>query len=383
MKKLLVIICAFFSFCLVVYAEEDLAVGAKSAILMDYSGGEVLYEKNINEKLAPASMTKVMSMLLIMEAIDNGNLSLDDDVTISKEAADMGGSQVYLEEGEVYKVHELLKGIAIASGNDAVVAMAEKVAGSVSSFVDLMNEKARSLGLENTNFVNPHGLDVDNHYTTAYDMALIAKELLHHEKILEYTSIYEDYLKRNNGSETWMVNTNKLVRFYNGVDGLKTGFTENAKYCLTATALRNDLRLISVVMGEESSTSRSEDTVRLLNYGYNTFKNQIIFNKNMVVDKVLVEGGKKDYVEVVLLDDVTKLLKINEEKQNYSLSVLVDSIKAPVKVGDKVGNADIIDEDGNIVLSVPLSVKESVEKANFWDYFKRNLKVSVSGKLSI
>ena len=239
MKKIICLLFLLFIGILNVNAEEvsnDFAPNSKSAILIDANTGTILYEKNIHEKLAPASMTKVMSMLLIMEAIDNGSLSFEDDVLISENAASMGGSQVYLQAGETYQVKELLKGIAVASGNDAVVAMAEKIAGSVADFVNMMNSKAKELGANDTNFVNPHGLDAENHYTTAYDMSLMAKELLKHPKILEFTSIYEDYLQKKDGSSIWLVNTNKLVRFYDGVDGLKTGFTTTAGYCLTATA---------------------------------------------------------------------------------------------------------------------------------------------------
>lgn len=211
MKKCLLIIMAFCLFVGNVKAEEDYAPGAKSAILIDSATGKVLYEKNADEMLAPASMTKLGSMLIIMEAIDNGSLSLDDEVTISEEAANMGGSQVFLEAGEVYKVHDLLKGVAIASGNDAVVALAEKVAGSQNEFVTMMNERFKEIGAKNTNFGNAHGLDAEGHYSTARDMSIIARELLKHEKILEYTSIYEEYLEKNDGTKTWLVNTNKVV----------------------------------------------------------------------------------------------------------------------------------------------------------------------------
>ena len=223
---------------------EDLSPNSESAILLEVSTGKVIYEKNSNAKLEPASMTKVMSMLLIMEAIDDHKLSLDDDVVISNNASSMGGSQIFLQTGEKYKVRELLKGIAIASGNDAVVAMAEKVSGSVSAFVEAMNNKAKALGLTNTHFDNPHGLHSENHYTTARDMSVMARELLKHETILEFTSIYEDYLKKPDGSSVWLVNTNKLVRFYEGVDGLKTGFTSEAGYCITTTAKRNNAFIV-------------------------------------------------------------------------------------------------------------------------------------------
>lgn len=210
MKKILILL-TLFMFTSIVYAEEDLAPNAKSAILVDNLSGKVLFEKNADEKLAPASMTKLGSMLLIMEVIDNGTIKLEDKVTISKEAANMGGSQVFLQEGEVYSVHDLLKGIAIASGNDAVVAMAEKVAGSQSAFVEMLNKRFKELGAVNTHFVNAHGLDTEGHYSTARDMSIIARELLKHPKILEYTSIYEEYLEKNDGSRIWLVNTNKVV----------------------------------------------------------------------------------------------------------------------------------------------------------------------------
>lgn len=382
MKKLLVIFCVFFSLITLVKA-EDLTLNALSAILIDSSSGEVLYEKNADEKLAPASMTKIMTMLLIMEAIDNGNITFDDEVTITKEAASMGGSQVFLQEGEVYKVSELLKGIAVASGNDAAVAMAERIGGSVEGFVNMMNEKAKALNLSNTNFVNPHGLDVENHYSSARDMAIMAKELLKHEKILEYSSIYEEYLTKNDGSKTWLVNTNKLIKFYNGADGLKTGFTKSAGYCLTATAKKNDLRLISVVMKEDSTNARTEDTVKMLNYGFNTYKLNVIKDSNEILGRIKVVGGKKDYAEIVLKNPATKLLKISEQSQDYTFNILIDEVKAPIKKGDVIGTAQILDTDGNVVTNVDLTVKEDILKANFWDYIKRNLKISLSGKIVV
>ena len=380
MKKLLLIIMAFCFTIVNVYAAEDYAMGAKSAILIDSASGKVLFEKNADEKLAPASMTKLGSMLMIMEAIDNGNLKLDDKVTISEEAANMGGSQVFLEAGEVYTVHDLLKGVAIASGNDAVVALAEKVAGSQGEFVKMMNKRFKEIGAKNTNFVNAHGLDAEGHYSTARDMSIIAQELLKHEKILEYTSIYEEYLEKNDGTKTWLVNTNKLVRFYNGVDGLKTGYTTTAGYCLTATAKKDNFRLISVVMGEETSENRSSDTVKLLNYGFNTYKINTIKTQDEILGKVRVEGGKNDYANIVLLEDATELLKNTDEVNEYKFNLKVNKIKAPVKHGDIVGSAEVIDQDGNIIDEVNVTVKEDVKKANLLDYLLRNLKIIGAGK---
>lgn len=380
MKKILLIIMSFFVLNLSVLAEEDFAPSAKSAILVDNLSGKVLYEKNADEKLAPASMTKLASMLIVMEAIDNGNLKLEDKVTISEEAANMGGSQVFLQAGEVYTVHDLLKSVAIASGNDAVVALSEKVGGSVSGFVDMINNRLKELGATNTNFVNPHGLDAEGHYSTARDMSIIARELLRHEKILEYTSIYEEYLEKNDGSRIWLVNTNRLVRFYDGVDGLKTGFTKSAGYCLTATAKKNNFRLISVVMGEDTTENRSSDTVKMLNYGFNTFKINIIKKKGESLGKVRVEKGKQDFSNIVLLNDATEILKNTDPVSEYKFNLKVDKIKAPLKIGDIVGSAEIIDNDGNIVDEVDVTIDKEIKKANILDYMLKNLRTIGAGK---
>ena len=380
MKKILLIIMSFFVLNLRVLAEEDFAPSAKSAILVDNLSGKVLYEKNADEKLAPASMTKLASMLIVMEAIDNGNLKLEDKVTISEEAANMGGSQVFLQAGEVYTVHDLLKSVAIVSGNDAVVALAEKVGGSVSGFVDMINKRLKELGATNTNFVNPHGLDAEGHYSTARDMSIIARELLRHEKILEYTSIYEEYLEKNDGSRIWLVNTNRLVRFYDGVDGLKTGFTKTAGYCLTATAKKNNFRLISVVMGEDTTENRSSDTVKMLNYGFNTFKINIIKKKGESLGKVRVEKGKQDFANIVLLNDATEILKNTDPVSEYKFNLKVDKIKAPLKIGDIVGSAEIIDNDGNIVDEVDVTIDKEIKKANILDYMLKNLRTIGAGK---
>ena len=384
MKKILCFLFLFFVGAMIVSAEEtvsDLAPNSKSAILLDATTGTILYKKNENERLAPASMTKVMSMLLIMEAIDGGSLSLEDEVVISENAASMGGSQVYLQAGEVYQVKELLKGIAVASGNDAVVAMAEKVSGTVDDFVQRMNERAKELGAMDTNFVNPHGLDAENHHTTAYDMALFAKELLKHPTILQYTSIYEDYLQKKDGSSIWLVNTNKLVRFYDGVDGLKTGFTTTAGYCLTATAKKNNLRLISVVMGAETSDKRSSDTTSLLNYGFNTYKTHVVLTSNDSLGIKRVENGVLEKVDIVLTNDYVKLLKQTDAKPNVSFNVQVDSLIAPLKKGDVVGKAQVVDEHGTVIDTLDVTVKEDIAKANWWELFLKNFKHLTAGQI--
>lgn len=382
MKKFIIIllICAFFVPINIVRAEDSLNLDSASAILIDAASGKVLYEKNVDEKLPMASMTKIMSMLLIMENINNGNLKYDDKVIISKNASGMGGSQVFLQEGEEYKVEDLLKCIAVSSANDAVVAMAEKISGSVDAFVNLMNEKAKELGLTNTNFANPHGLDNENHYSTAKDMSRLAQELLKYEDILKFTSIYEDYLTKPDGSQVWLVNTNRLVRFYEGVDGLKTGYTTDAGYCLTATAKKNDLRLISVVMKASSADARSKDTATLLSYGFNSYKNVVIYSKDNPLGEVDVINGKVDKVKVYLKEDASELIGVTEKKKEYSFNIEVKSVKAPLKKGDIVGKAEMIDNNGNIVREVDIVVKEDLIKANFWNYLKKNMKIITAGK---
>lgn len=379
MKKIILVILLMFSFLLPVNAAE-MEISAKSAILIDQNTGKVLYKKNENEKLAMASMTKIMSLLLIMEKIDEGVIKYDDIVEISQEASSMGGSQIFLNSGDKYKVKDLLKGVAMASANDAVVALAEKTYGSKESFIEAMNKKAEELNLKNTHFVNVHGLDDENHYSSSYDMAIMAKELLKHEKILDYTKVYEEYLQKPDGSQIWLVNTNKLVRFYDGVDGLKTGYTAKAGYCLTATAKKNNLRLISVVMGEESIEKRSQDTVKLLNYGFNTYKVNLIKDKKETLGKVKVEKGKIEYVDVVLVNDAIELLNVNDKVSKYNFKINIEKIVAPVKKGNVIGKVQILNEEGKIINEVDITVKEDVQKANIWDLFLRNLRYNLVWK---
>lgn len=381
MKKILLIFIAFIFFISNVHA-ENITKYSQSAVLMEKSTGKILYELDSTKENPPASMTKIMSMILIMDQIKMGKLAFNDKVVISENASSMGGSQVYLNTNETYKVEELLKSVAIASANDAVVALAEKTYGSVEKFVEKMNLKCKEIGCKNTNFVNPHGLDAKGHYSSSYDMALMARYLItNHEDILKFTSIYEDYLHRPDGSQTWLVNTNKLVRFYDNVDGLKTGFTEGAGYCLTATAKRGEMRLISVVMGVDTIDNRTSDTVKLLNYGFNTYKLETIYKKGKVIDKVKVEKGKKDFVEIVLMNDATELLSNEENKKNYMINIELKKLVAPIKKGKVVGEAEIIDNEGNIIDIEQITVKEDVEKANYFDYFKRNIKELFSGKI--
>ncbi len=383
MKKILILLLLFISIPLVKAEEtEDLAPNAKSAIMIEASTGEILFQKNKDEKLAPASMTKMMSMLLIMEEIENGNLKWNEMITTSEKASSMGGSQIFLKVGEKMTVEDLLKGVAIASGNDAVVALAERVSGSEEQFVKRMNTRAKDLGLKNTNFINATGLTADNHYSSAYDMSLIAKELVKHEKILEFTSTYEDYLRKDTKSPFWLVNTNRLVRFKEGVDGLKTGFTDEAGYCLTATMKKDNMRLITVVMKEENTSKRSADTTKMLDYGFNIYMVQTILDEKTTIEKKKVELGKTLTTEIVPKENITILNKKSDDQKNITYKTNINKIIAPVKKGDKVGTIDII-EDNNIISTIDATVKEDISKANFLTIYLRNLKEIISGNGSI
>ncbi len=381
MKRFLYIILIMFVFCSynVVKAEElDLAETAVSAIVIEPTTGEIIFEKNSHQKLHPASMTKMMSMLLIVENIEKGVVSWDDIVTVSPNASGMGGSQILLETGEQMSVRDLFKGIAIASGNDAVVAMAEKIAGTEGMFVSMMNERAKQLGLTDTNFKNPHGLDAAEHYSSAYDMALIAKELVKHPEVLEYTSIYEDYLRQGTDRKIWLVNTNKLVRFYPGVDGLKTGYTKEAGYCLTATAKKGDSRFIAVVMGEPDSKVRNAEITEMLDYAFAQYEVEEVLSTDTIVGKVPVSLGNKTEVEIVPLESLTFLNKKGTEKRNFSYELKFNSLKSALNIGDKVGEMEV-KENNTVIKTIPVTVKENINKVNIFELYLRNIKSILNG----
>lgn len=382
MKKILIIIFLFTLLLLTkVKGEElNLAENAKSAILIEASTGEILYQKNANEKLAPASMTKIMSLILIMENIENGNLKWNDVVVVSKNASSMGGSQIFLETNEMMTVEDLVKGICIASGNDATVALAEKIAGTEKAFVKLMNDKAKSLGLKNTNFVNATGLDAEGHYSTAFDMSVMARELVRHEKILEFSSIYEDYLRKNTSKSFWLVNTNRLVKFYSYIDGLKTGYTKNAGYCLTATGKKRNMRLISVVMGEESTDKRSTDTLAMLDYGFNMYSINTVVSKKNSLGNVPVNLGKKENVDIKVVKDINILNNSQKGERNINYELITNNITAPVKVGDVVGKIKVY-EDGKYMYTEDVTVAFDVEKASIWKILIRNIKDIITIKV--
>jgi len=376
MKKLLsLLICSILIISInhVKADELKLAESAKSAIIIEASTGKILFEKNADEKLVPASMTKMMSMLLIIENIENGVLKWNQKITVSENASGMGGSQILLETGEKMTVKDLFKGVAIASGNDAVVALGEAIAGSEAGFVDMMNKRAKELNLKNTNFKTPHGLDAANHYSSARDMSIIAKELVKHEKVLEFTSVYEDYLRENTDKKIWLVNTNKLVRFYDGVDGLKTGYTEDAGYCLTATAKKNGMRVIAVVMGEPDSKLRNKEVSEMLDYAFAQYEIHNLLGDKKVVGKYEIDKAKKKYVDIIPNGEVTILKKKGEKLNNVKYDVILDKLKAPIKSGDSVGTLEI-KENNKLLRSVDLTVKESIKKANLLELYIRYIK---------
>lgn len=351
----------------------ELNIQSPSAILMDKDTGTVIFDKNSHEKLPPASMTKIMTMILIMEEIEKGRLRWDEKVRTSARAASMGGSQIFLEEGEEMTVEELMKAIAIASANDASVALAERIAGTEEAFVKRMNEKAKKLGLKNTQFKNSTGLPEKDHYSTAYDMAIMAKELLKHEEITKYTSIYEDYLRENTDKKFWLVNTNRLVKFYDGVDGLKTGYTSEAKYCLTATAKRGNFRVISVVMGAKNTKIRNRDITTMLDYAFNQYDVKKLYERGEVVKEIDISKGTKKKIKIVTDDDVAILHKKGENIDDVKEKIHIDkNLKAPIQKGDVIGNI-VIEKDGKILSQTPLTSAENIQKASWWQLFKRVL----------
>lgn len=358
----------------------NLASNAKSAIMIEASTGKIIYEKNSDEQLPMASMTKMMTLLLIMENIESGNLKWDELITASEHAASMGGSQIFLEVGEQMTVEDMVKGICIGSGNDAAVAMAERIGGTEENFVKMMNDRAQELGLKNTHFENACGLDSDNHYSSAHDMAMIAKELIHHEKILEFTGTYEDYLRKNTENSFWLVNTNKLVRYYQGVDGLKTGYTTTAGYCITTTAKRNDMRLITVVMGEPSSSIRNSETTTMLDYGFNSYQIDKILSKDTILSKEKVTLGQEQYVEIIPKEDINILNTKTGTKRNVTYEVQLDKIKAPIKTGDTVGKINVI-ENNKTIMTIDATVKVGVDKANIFTAYYRELLDILKGSL--
>ena len=357
----------------------DLEIKGKSGLLMDAATGTILYESNAHEPLAPASVTKVMTMLLIMEAIDNGNIHWDDTVTSSEAAAAKGGSQIYLKVGETMTVSDMVKSIAVSSANDCACAMAEHLAGSEAAFVDMMNARAQELGMNDTHFVNCTGLDdgedAASHRTSAHDIALMSRELLkNHPDIKKFTTIWMDTVR--NGT-FGLSNTNKMVRFYTGATGLKTGFTSGAGYCLSASAARDGMELIAVVMGADTSANRNTACKQLLDYGFANFA--VIQPELPEAEPVSVNLGKKGTVEAVAAERQGILLdKAQKGSVIMELSV-EESVDAPVSQGQRLGTLTVKSGD-QVLREIPLVASESVERLSYWNLYSKILKRAAMGK---
>ena len=380
LKRLLIIfIITVLIFPISIRAEE-LLPNAKSGLLIEASTGEIIYEKNKDEKVPVASMTKMVAQIIILENIEKGTLTWNEKIRVSSNAAGMGGSQIWLQPGEEMTVRDLMKGITMASANDATVALAERIAGTEEAFVQQMNEKVKELGLKNTHFVNPTGLDEENHYSSAYDMGLIAKELLKHEQILEFSKVYEDYIRQDTPNKYWVVNTNKLVRFYEGADGLKTGFTDNAGYCMAVTAKRDGMRLIAIVLGETSGKVRNQETSELLDYGFNLYKADIVKTKKDIITEIKINKGTKDKVTISPNEDIIVLKKKSELSKKYDLETNLNDIKLPIKKGDVLGKL-LVKDGNNILRKVDLIANNNVNKLGYFKMIFETLKDILTGSM--
>lgn len=343
MKRIICLCCAFvLTFNMCVFAENEVDTNAKAVLLMEADTGEILYEDNKDLELPIASVTKIMTMLLIMEAIDNGRISENDTVTASERAKSMGGSTMFLETGEQLTVHDMLKGIAVASANDGAVAMAEHIAGSEKEFVGMMNERAKELGMEHTQFQNTNGLDAEGHYSSAYDVAVMSRELIKHEKIFEYTTIWIDSLR---DGKFELANTNKLIRFYKGANGLKTGSTSKALCCLSATAKRDDMQLIAVVLGAPNSKSRFASASALLDYGFAKYSVKKLIDKDEVVCDVPVSKGVSKSVSGISADSFSYLCEKGANEEISKNIIIDENIAAPIEKGQILGTVEFIKND--------------------------------------
>lgn len=361
---------------LMCFADSNFDIQAKSAILIDASSGKVIYEKNPHEKLAPASITKIMVLLLAMEALESNKIKLDDKVVISANASSMGGSQIYLEEGEEQTVEDLIKSISLRSANDAAVALGEYIAGSEEIFIEMMNNKAKELGMENTNFKNITGLDEEGHYTSAYDVSIMSKELLKHKKIHQWLTVWMSSVKVGKEKDVVqnLVNTNRLIHDYKGANGIKTGFTRKAGYCLAASATRGNLTLISVVMGCKNSSIRFKESKKLLDYGFANYQSIPLAKKNIVVKKIPVQKGKIESAEVIIEDDLSYLVKKGSSVDIKKEIILPSYISAPISKNSKIGEIIYRVEEKEIG-RVNLVVKEDINKASIKDSIRKIFKV--------
>jgi len=358
------------------FGDENLVSNCKSAALIDFSMGKLIYEKNVHEKLEPASVTKIMTMLLAMEALESGKITLNDKVIISKNTAKMKtGTRLMLEEGETRTVEDLLYGIAVESANDASIAIGEHISGSEEEFVKSMNSKAKKLKMNDTNFVNPHGLHAENHVTSAYDICIMSRELLKHEKIFDYISKYmvTVYVGRKNDVKRELVNKNKMVRFYKDVDGIKTGFTEDAGFCISATAKNNNLRLISVIMGAPDTKTRNAEARKLIDYGFANYMNYSIGKKGDIIGKIKINKGDSDFVNGILGTNADILLKKGEESNVEKIIEIPGSINTPINKDQKIGRVTL-KKEGNNIANFDIVCEKSIKRANFLNNILRAIK---------
>ncbi len=357
-----------------VFANDNLNLtkNATSAILIEATTGNVLYNKNANSKQSVASLTKMMSLIVIFEFMEKGGMTFDEMVTTSENAKSTGGTQLWLDTGDVLSVRDLLKGVVMASANDAMVSLAEKVAGTEEAFVLEMNKKAKELGLKNTYFKNCTGFDEEGHYSSSYDLALIAKELIKHEQIFEFSSVYESYIKENTSEKEWIVNTNKLVRFYQGADGLKTGWTEDAGSCIAVTAKKDNLRLIAITLGYKDTTTRNSETMELLNYGFNQYKASLLYKKGSKVGAIKIDGIDKK-VNVYAKEDIILFTKKTETKEEIIKKIKITNNKLPLKKESTVASF-YVKEKNKILSKTDLYIKEEIESPSLMDYYLSNIR---------
>lgn len=377
MKKLL--ICLILLSTLTVKA-DTLVPNARNAILIEPTTKTVIFDKNMNEEVSVASLTKMMGLILIFDELQNGKIKYTDKVVASANAANMGGSQIWLSPGEEMTVEDLIKGIIMASANDGIVAMAEYVGGSEENFVKMMNDKAKELGLKNTHFVNPTGLDEKGHYSSAYDLAIIAIELMKYPDVFKFTTLYEDYLRKDTDNKFWLVNTNKLLKSYKGTDGLKTGMTDNAGYCMAVTAKRNGMRLLAIVLGENEGKVRNNETKELLDYGFNTYEIITIKNKDEIVGDISIDLAMPEKIDVMPEEDVTILRKKTDVKKEYISEIKLDDIKLPIKKGEIIGKI-MVKDGNNTIKETNLVSNSAMEKKSFFQVWLSLLKSVFTGNL--
>ncbi|WP_297634482.1 D-alanyl-D-alanine carboxypeptidase family protein [uncultured Clostridium sp.] len=352
--------------------ESGIQVEAKSALLLEPTTGKVVYEKNADEKFAPASVTKVMTMLLAMEGVDSGKIKINDKVTCSETAKKMGGSTMLLDTGEVRTLEELIKGVAIASGNDAAVAIAEYIGGSEENFVQMMNERASELGMKNTNFKNCTGLPSEGHYSTAKDIGRMSMELLKHKDILKYSSIYMETISEGRKSPIELVNHNKLVRFFKGCDGLKTGYTSEAKYCISATATKDGVRMLTVIMGAPSYKIRNRDAGMLMNYGFSKFEGKKIVAKDQVIGDANVSEQTDELFEAKAKNDLIAVVE-KGQKSEIEKKIVLDKTKDSFKAGDIVGKCELYNGK-ELVGEVEIYTDRDISKPSIFAKIKYKVK---------